>query len=208
MRSSRIIASTLALTAALALAGCSDDPAEFASPADGTASAQTQTGAPTDGAEASDPDSGGAERVTVDPGDVVAETSYPLPASDAAPDGGTVTVGVHSLRVEGQTMLLTLYFTPEYEGENQMVQHDMLGHVMQPVLNDRENLKQYVLLGDGPTPGQKWASYDGTANTGTAFSSGETIVWWGYYAAPEDDVETMALSAVAGAAELEIPVQR
>ncbi len=207
MRRVTTAATTLMLATALALTGCTgEDPAEFG---DGSAPAgQSGTAGENEGGSQDDSTAGPAETVAVDPADVVAETTYPLQASDAAPEGGTVTVGVHSLQVQGQTMLLTLYFTPEYEGGQQMTQYDMLGHVMQPVLNDRENLKQYVLLGDGPTPGEKWTSYDGTANTGTEVSSGETIVWWGYYAAPEDDVDSLAVAAVAGAPELEIPVQR
>src|SRR5699024_11417848 len=94
----------------------------------------------------------------VDPDDVIAETTYPMAASDV--DGGTITVGVHELKVDGQTMLLTLYFTPEFDGDDALNLFQMHGYSqLSPVLNDRANLKQYTVL-DGGGSGE-WSTHVG-----------------------------------------------
>ena len=220
----------LALLAALVLAGCGEEAAEFGSSGSNPPSSEgnqtdderTQdapTGATEEPAD-DDPtavqdlgdsgtdtggDTGAPEQPVseVDPTDVIAETTYPMATSDV--DGGTITVGVHELRVDGQTMLLTLYFTPEFDGDDALNLFQMHGYSqLSPVLNDRANLKQYTVL-DGGGSGE-WSTHVGPR--GVSAASGETLVWWGYYAAPEDDIDTVAVSVFSGAAELDVRIDR
>jgi len=223
----------LALLAALVLAGCGEEPAEFGSSGSNPPSSdgnqadddERAEDAPTGSSEEpadddptseqdlddsdtdtdSDTSTGPPEQPTseVDPADVLAETTYPMAASDVG--GGTITVGVHDLKVDGETMLLTLYFTPEFDGEEPLNLFEMHGYgPLSPVLNDRANLKQYTVLDDDDSG--EWATPVGPI--GASADSGDTLVWWGYYAAPEDDIDTIAVSVFSGADELEVRIDR
>lgn len=223
MRHARITIVPVVLAAALALSGCGqDEPAEFedggAQPSSGEQSTDEESPAgadePTDasGEEPTDASSGAdgpPATEDVDPTDVVAETEYPLPEEGGGPESGTVTAGVHALQVDGSTMLLTVYLTPELDGDGSVNIYQMHGgQVLSPVLNDRTNLKQYVVLSDsdsGAVDGM-WSTYGG--NSGASASSGQTLVWWGYYAAPEDDIDSISVSVFPGAGELDVPIER
>lgn len=109
MRTTRLLA-PLALVAALVLAGCSDDPAEFDSSGGGATGAQTDDGGADDGSQATVSE--------IDPTDVIAEYTVDLPPGADAPKGSTLTVGIHSLQVMDDVMLLELYFTPDIAGDD------------------------------------------------------------------------------------------
>ena len=168
---------------ALALAGCGADdvpedaPAtEQATPEEKTTESATRTPEPTDTAE---------EGTATD--DVLDEVTYTLPGTE-----DEVTVGVLPLEVEGDVMTLRLVFTPDFAsvGDNELVAvRDMYPDVLykfRPVLVDRENLKEYSPISD--------TGIDWTADAGQLRAvNGESVVWWGVYAAPEDDIETFDL---------------
>ena len=200
MKTTRLLA-PLALVAALVLAGCSDDPAEFDSSDGGSSPSQDQTGA--DGAQ----DGGGTATVSqIDPTDVVAEYSVDLPPGAEAPGGSTLTVGIHSLRVIGDVMLLEIYFTPEITG-NDSESWSLYGlngssRSFWPTLTDREHLKQYQLISDGPN---RWT----VDNVYTQTTDGQPVLWWGYYAAPEDDIDSITIQVTDGHPVIDdLPIER
>lgn len=106
--------------------------------------------------------------------------------------GGQLEVAVHHLTVDGDFMEMELSFTPEFEGDA-ITTHAMMGHFFRPGLNDRENLKRYTVV-DG------WMSGSGAA--GTRLESGQSIFRWYYFAAPEDDIDSINVTVIAGAAEI------
>lgn len=57
------------------------------------------------------------------------------------------------------------------------------------MLTDRSNLKQYQLLTDAELGAVRWAS-DSVYTTTT---DGQTVLWWGYYAAPQDDIDSVTI---------------
>ncbi|MEE6280708.1 hypothetical protein [Georgenia sunbinii] len=125
----------------------------------------------------------------VGPADAIDTITYALPGADERAEA-TATVGLHSLRVDGETMLLELSFTPEFNGDDTYGIYEMNGgSKLMPVLNDRQNLKQYTVLSvNGST---EWAT--GTVNADPKVSSGQTLHYWGYFAAPEDDIDTISV---------------
>lgn len=196
-----LTALTLLMLAAGTLTACgTDEPAEFDTPQT-QESPEPETTAPADPSTKDETgDADGDAKATPDP-DAAAPTSivgpedaidtivYELPGADAR-DDATVTVGLHSLQVEGQTMRLELSFTPEFRGEGTYGIYDMNDDSrLAPVLNDRANLKQYVVLKDGS---RDWAT--STVNADPKAASGQTLRYWAYFAAPEDDIDTIAVS--------------
>ncbi len=181
MKTTRLL-TPLALVAAIALTGCSDDPAEFG---DGGSE-----GTSVEGAEGGDGGAGGAEVSDIDPADVIA--SYEVEGvPNGAPDGSTVTVGVHSLTVEGDLMLLELYYTPTISGGDPNEEWDLYSmadnNPIQPILLDVPNLTQYEPIRSSENQSLSWS----TAVVGGGAVSGETILWWGYFAAPPEGVESV-----------------
>ncbi|MGO2194055.1 MAG: hypothetical protein ACTH43_15635 [Brachybacterium sp.] len=204
----------LALTslAALSMTACSGggDEAEFEDPADEpTADEQA------DGSDASD--GGGQEHpsqeadeaepaAVIDPADAVDTISYTLPSGDI---DGTMTVGLHHLRVRGDTMELLLTFTPEFtepgaftlwelHGEN----HSNVG----PALFDRVNLKRYDILrtnGSWDTEGV-WNSKQAVHE----LASGDTQAYWANYAAPVDEIDTVNVGIPAGPEFEDVPIEQ
>ena len=177
----RLPASTAVL--ALVLAGCSADDApteapttEQADPTEKASEAGTADPKPADTA------TGGTAR-----DDVVDEATYTLPGTE-----DDVTVAVLPLEVEGDVMTLRLVFTPDFSsvGDDEPVDvYDMYPdnlYKFRPVLVDRENLKEYSPISD--------TGIDWTADTtGLSAVNGESVEWWGVYAAPEDDIDTFDL---------------
>lgn len=220
----RLAPAVLALAAALVLPACSmqeagfdgdESPADSAEPTsetDPTDPEDDAAGGEDSGDRTADADpSVDADPQTVDPGEVIAEATYALPGSS---EGSTVTVGVRQLTVEGSTMILELVLTPNGSGSEadaSWMVYDLAGGArLEPVLNDRSNLKQYILLNDssgGTDSSQDWATDTGPG--APRVTSGETTVWWGYYAAPEDDIDAISVSVLPGAVELaDVPIER
>ena len=182
----------LVLLGAGTLTACStDEPAAFDPepaaaaelPENGTAVPDKPTAEPEDGAASAEPVRTGP----VGPDDAVQTITFDLPGADPREEA-TVTVGLHSLRVEGEVMALELSFTPEFKGDGTYGIYDMHDDVaIHPVINDRANLKQYTVLG----------GYNGwqtdTGPLAPEARSGQTLQYWGYFAAPEDDIDTVSV---------------
>ncbi|PFG40748.1 hypothetical protein ATJ97_3282 [Georgenia soli] len=138
----------------------------------------------------------------VDPADVLVEQAYTVPGSE-----DTATIGVHSLVVDGDVMTLRLVLTPEFSSvsDTEAVSvHDIVGHAgrFAPMLVDREHLKEYDIVGGGPT---EWTS----DNVYTKVTNGEPMVWWGVYAAPQDDIDTVDVRVLDELPEFtDVPITR
>ncbi|PQZ94923.1 hypothetical protein CQ018_06170 [Arthrobacter sp. MYb227] len=140
--------------------------------------------------------------VSADAGTVIAEQEFKVPGS--AKD--TVTVGVQSLIVEGKTMKLQLVITPNLSSISDSAKTSIyraFGETsIRPKLVDRENLKEYSLISD---TGQHWSTYAANADT----TNHEPVIWWGMYAAPEDENATFDLRVIDTMEEfVDIPVTR
>lgn len=123
------------------------------------------------------------------PEDAVESQAYDVPGHDLE-----VTVGLHTLRVEGDVMLLELSFTPEGdEGGRHGFNNFSQGRGVEPVLTDRENLKQYTVVGSG---GDRWAS--DSSVTSTQVEPGQTVMFYAYYSAPQDDIDTVDVTVIDG----------
>jgi hypothetical protein len=138
----------------------------------------------------------------VDPADVLAEQTYTVPGSD-----DTATIGVHSLTVDGDVMTLRLVFTPDFSSvsdSDAVSVYDIVGHAgrFAPMLVDRENLKEYDIVGGSPT---EWTS----DTVYTQVTNGDPMIWWGVYAAPEDDINTVDIRALDELPEFtDVPITR
>ncbi|WP_265522338.1 hypothetical protein [Oerskovia flava] len=119
----------------------------------------------------------------------------PVVAQQVVPDverpDDTATVGVQSLTVEGETMVLRLVVTPDFAsvGDSEAVP---LGEVFNPSLFfgvslrliDRENLKEYSVISEG---NRWWA----TGQRDVEALRGEPMYAYAVFAAPEDDIEVV-----------------
>lgn len=200
----------LVLAGGLALTACSTDgsTAGFTEGEDNTEQAAVTaetTGAPEDDAteDADQGDDAGSSdgennasgtQITAD--DAVETVTYDIPEDDI---DGTITVGFHSLKVRGETMELTLTYTPEFEGGdsyNLWRLHSSDHSAVAPALFDRENLKRYDILRAGP----EWESGDvwNSSHLVTQLNSGETQVYQATFAAPQDDIDTINVAAGVG----------
>ena len=156
---------------------------------------------PTASAGAASPDAVPARVVAVDTGNVIAEQVFKVPGSEDA-----VTVGVQSLIVEGKTMKLQLVITPNLSSISDSAKTSIyraFGETsIRPKLVDRENLKEYSLISD---TGQHWSTYAADADT----TNHEPVIWWGIYAAPEDENAAFDLRVIDTMEEfIDIPVTR
>lgn len=177
------------------LAGCSanNDAPTPSLKNDDKSAATENTSAPADAAP--------PRVVLVDTGTVIAEQEFNVPGSK-----DTVTVGVQSLIVEGKTMKLQLVITPEFSSISDTAKtsiYDAFGKTsIRPKLVDRVNLKEYSLISD---TGQQWSTYAVNADT----TNHEPIIWWGMYAAPEDENAVFDLRVIDTMEEfVDVPVTR
>lgn len=140
--------------------------------------------------------------VSVDTGFVIAEQEFKVPGSSK----DSVTVGVQSLIVGGRTMKLQLVITPDFSSISDSGKtsiYNAFGRTsIRPKLVDRENLKEYSLISD---TGQQWSTYAVNADT----TNHEPIIWWGMYAAPEDENAVFDLRVIDTMEEfVDVPVTR
>lgn len=196
-----------ALTAATLTACGDDEPAEFEAEQE-TVEQETEgsTGPATDDKEQTAGDEQAEDKATDEaeegatsgtepagnalntPDNAVETVTFEIPGADER-DEATVTVGLHGLRVEGEVMVLELSFTPEFRNDDELSLYHMFGRrLMLPVLNDRENLKQYTVLGAvGGSDG--WATSN--SGRGPRVGSGQSLQYWAHFAAPEDDIDSI-----------------
>ncbi|MDZ5078789.1 hypothetical protein [Nesterenkonia sp. HG001] len=222
------IAGLLALTGCGLLDGDGDDATPDASPDATPEPAEDTEGEAEGGAEetaeepSEDPEDpeGAGEDMSLDIADAQYTVTYPI-QGDAAE--GEITMGLHSLEVDDQGMLLTVSFIPEYEDENAVHRfrtlhgHDA-GSVLLPVINDRQNFTAYHVprqtsnqfaQGGGWLSGAfgqgAWASAIGDVEV----QSGEQVTHWAYFPAPVDDVDIVDVAVIPGVQEFEgVEIQR
>lgn len=192
----------VAVVGALALAGCGNQEQADLDQQDTQGTPKGQHAEPEENPSGDD---GGTSTSVgtrdIDTAEVLAEQTYELPGTEDA-----ATFGVHSLVVEDEVMMLYLTFTPDFESvsNNDTVSvYDTSGsRKFQPTLIDRDNLKEYSLISD---TGQDWSA----GSLEVEATNGDTAVWWGVYAAPEDDIDTFDLRIFDDMSEFtDVPVSR
>lgn len=154
-------------------------------------SEEADSGGEVDEEPAEDPtdETASGEGRPVNPDDAVETITYALPTDSI---NGTMTVGLHHLRTNGETMELLLTYTPEFDEHEQYSLWDLHGKdhsQVPPSLYDRENLKSYSLLrADSSWNVQSvWA----TEQTTVDLASGDSQPYWANFPAPEDDIDTL-----------------
>lgn len=237
----RPLITTISLAGLLALTGCAglggdaeQEPAADAETAENSADTDGAADAPDDASEEDggtedDGTEGGEEGEEREPAgddatltmdDAVETITYSI-QGDAAE--GEITMGLQSLELVDDAMLLTLTFMPEYEDSDavhlfQDLHGDQGNSVLAPVVNDRANLKAYHVPRQTQNPhvqGGGWIG--GSFGRGTWASpvgdveaqSGELITHWAYFPAPEDDIDTVDVAVVPGVQEFQdVEIQR
>ena len=194
----------LALTACGTTEGQTTD--EVASP--------TQVGQDDSASEPAEPDSAegqGPTDVTRQLDDAVQTITYPMQGHD-----GEITMGIFTPEVQGEAMLVSIVFEPEFADEDtedvrfRDLHGDSANTVLMPVVSDRENFKAYhvpretenqFVQGGGWTGGSfgtgTWASPIGDVEV----RSGEQYLHWAYFPAPEDDIDTVDVAVIPGMQE-------
>jgi hypothetical protein len=194
-RRTRSTGGAAALAAALLLTGCSGAQEDRAPTAEQGSSGSSQEESGSSGAGVED----------IDPEDVLVEQTVAQPDD---PDD-RATVGVRSLRVEGDVMVLELIVTPDFASvsdSDPVSLYDIwqrAGGTFSPTLLDREHLKRYTVVSGGP--GRTFTSdsvYTQTLN-------GQPVRAYAVYAAPEDDIDTIdVVLADVWPAFTDVPVER
>jgi hypothetical protein len=178
------------------LVGCSGDDGQSSNAADQQNEATADaTGGATAGADAA---AAGVENIN--PEDVIVEQTVAIPDN---PDN-KVTLGVHSLAVEGEVMVLRLVVTPQFASESNdaSLSFTALGDsLFRPRLVDGANLKEYEPIGGGVP----WVSDE----TEVEAINGSPMLAWAYFAAPEDPIETIDVRVSDGwPAFTDVPITR
>ncbi|MCT1605883.1 hypothetical protein M3B43_00830 [Nesterenkonia massiliensis] len=211
-------AGTLSL---LLLSGCSpDDSAEFqdADPAaetaetsvepdepDTEADSEEEPGDAAPGEEEAEHSSASTDS-TLNHEDAVDTITYPIASSSGIE--GEISMGLHSLEVTDQGMLLTMSFVPDYDDSDGPARFfdglHTAGNIdsyLLPAVNDRQNMKAYYvpnaegehLSGWTYFRTEPWAS-----SMDIHVRSGETAVLWAYYPVPEDEIDTVDVAVMPG----------
>lgn len=191
----------MAVAVALALTACSGAEVEPAPAAE--QAADQDSAAPS----AAPDDEGGEDSASVDADldDVLVEQTVAQPGN---PDDLT-TVGVRSLRVDGDVMVLELAVTPDFASVSDTttvslydIWRSVAGYFA-PTLLDREHLKRYSPLRGGP--GQSFTS----DSTYVSSINGEPMRAFAVFAAPEDDIDAIdVVLADAWPPFRDVPVER
>lgn len=196
----------LALLSLLVLTACGT-PEGQAPENDGTHTQQQDTDpAESDGAQAEGPTD-----VTRDLDDAVQTITYPMQGHE-----GDITMGIFAPEVQGETMLVSVVFEPEFadeqpEGVRFQDLHGETGNtVLAPVVSDRENFKAYHVPREatyGFVQGGGWIGSSFANGTWASpigdveVRSGEQYLHWAYFPAPEDDIDTVDIAVIPGMQE-------
>lgn len=191
---------TTAAVAAMLLAGCSaGDSPQSTTGTSGSSSPSSSGTSGDDGQDvAEDSDIGIAE---MDTSKVLAEQEYQLPGTK-----DKVTFGVQSLEVQGETMKLTLVLTPHFTSVSEsktLPIYELTGEgALDPLLIDRENLKEYSVI-------RQLSDLWTVDRLHTKTTNGEPVIWWGMYAAPEDEIDEVDLRLFGDMPEFtKVPIER
>ncbi|HJF13326.1 MAG TPA: hypothetical protein K8V32_00785 [Enteractinococcus helveticum] len=149
--------------------------------------------------------------VTQSMDDALQTITYPMQGHE-----GEITMGVLAPEVQGDAMLVSIVFEPEFADETtegvkfKDLHGSSANSVLMPVVSDRENFKAYhvprettnqFVQGGGWTGGSfatgTWASAIGNVEV----RSGDQYVHWAYFPTPEDDIETVDIAVIPGMQE-------
>lgn len=186
----RTRAATLIAASAILLAGCTGDSDESGKQADGGKEDSESSKVVNDaGVDVTDLD------------DAVATQTVSLPGSDEE-----IELRIFPIEVRDQVQVLKIAVTPTspISGSNGTKSlFSILGNSsFRPQLTDRENLKVYSVISQGPND---WSIDPVEAKAARS----ETIIAWAIYAAPEDDVEAFDVSVLdSWPTFTDVPVQR
>lgn len=192
------------------------DENDGAADSDGDDSAAQESGDDSETTAADDSGQDGADETATGSGETAQsdadvtpdseEVEYTVTMPTYEPGMGEVTVGVYPLEVEEDVMRLRLAVTPDLDGESSIRTDQMFdtvgpGRLMLPTLNDRVNLKEYSILGASGMTDDGWST--GSQEIGDA----ETGYYWAYYAAPEDDIDSISVAVAQGMPEFDdVPI--
>lgn len=181
---------TVLLTGGLLLAGCSDDDSESSEPTETVTPSEDES--TDEGTEATEEESdqSSASGAGVEDRDAEALVEQTVALPEASDDQATV--GIQSLTVEGETMVLRLVITPDFastSGSDTVMLGEALDTGSQFFgvnlrLLDRANLKEYSVI---HTNSAWWAS----GSTEVSALNGEPMYAFAVFAAPEDDIDTV-----------------
>ena len=156
----------------LAVTGCSS----------GQDSDSKDKGSSADGGSGKDVAKPGVENI--DPDDVIVKKEVKVPGSRE----NTVTVGIHSLEVEGKTQTLTMVITPHFKSaadDDPISIYDAWGeNRFFPQLIDAGNLKVYSPISDTY---EEWTS----DSVYTETTNNQPITAWAVFKAPENDIDSV-----------------
>ena len=198
----------LAMLGLIALTGCGtaqDDAAAESEDQTQVAQQDAESPAPDNAAEQAPTD------VTRSMDEVLQTITYPMQDHE-----GEITMGIMAPEVQGEAMLVSIVFEPEFADETtegvqfKDLHGDSANSVLMPVVSDRENFKAYhvprettnqFVQGGGWTGGSfatgTWASAIGNVEV----RSGDQYVHWAYFPTPEDDIETVDIAVIPGMQE-------
>ena len=154
-------------------------------------------------------DTGSPQDATASMDDAVETITYPMQEHE-----GEITMGLLTPEVEGDSMLVSVVFQPDFADDGEAVQfstlHGAVGGVLAPAVSDRQNMKAYHVPREvthesvqgggwlsGAHAGGAWASAIGDVEV----RSGEQYLHWAYFPAPEDDIDTVDVAVIPGAQE-------
>lgn len=201
----------LAMLSIIVLAGCGAPQGQAGNTSDNQTAVEHDN-ASTEPADQDSSENHGPQDVTLTLDDAVQTITYPMQGYD-----GEITMGVITPEVQGETMLVSIIFEPEFADEenNEAVRFGNLHgesskSVLMPVVSDRQNFKAYHVprettnvhvQGGGWNGGSfatgTWASPIGNVDV----RSGEQYVHWAYFPAPEDDIDTVDIAVIPGMQE-------
>ena len=197
----------LAVLGIIALTACGTTQPEAA----GDTDEQTQTAQQDPAVESGSDEQSEPTDVTRSMDDAVQTITYPMQDHE-----GEITMGILTPEVQGDAMLVSIVFEPEFADDTTdgVKFRDLHGKsansVLMPVVSDRENFKAYhvprettnqFVQGGGWTGGSfgtgTWASAIGDVEV----RSGEQYMHWAYFPTPEDDIETVDIAVIPGMQE-------
>lgn len=200
----------LALLGILALTACGTTEGQAPEGADEQSQLAQDDSAP-DAAESDSAADQEPTDVTRQMNDALQTITYPMQGHE-----GEITMGIFAPEVQGETMLVSMLFEPEFDDEEtegvqfRKLHGEPAKNVLMPVVSDRENFKAYhvprettneFVQGGGWTGGSfgagTWASTIGDVEV----RSGEQYVHWAYFPAPEDDIDTVDIAVIPGVQE-------
>lgn len=173
----------VAAISAMALTGCTSSPSDSGKDAQGSGSQGSGSqGSGSEGSEGSDASGAGVAETNFD--DVIVEQDVKVGGSDER----TATIGVLSLKVEGEIQTLRLVVTPHFDSaddDERINIYDVWNErKFSPQLLDKDNLKVYSPISQSH---RSWTSDSVLTKT----ENEEPMEAWAVYSAPQDDMDSV-----------------